>query len=361
MHVLCGLRIGGKERVALDLARQGRRQGQDHTLLLYDHPFRRALGNFDPGDVPWRFLGRRPGLDLRFAWRLGRVITEAATDVVHAHNETAITYAALSLAMTANRRTRLIGTYHTWPTSASIRARLLARSTAARCAAVVAVSDDLAQRLMQGGWTEPCGVVLNGVAPTRPSSEASASRRSARPTTARRIVLNIGRCDPIKGQADLIAAADLVHRAHPDAVFVIAGDGPALADLRARAKARPYVRCVGAIRDTASFLERAVLFVLSSHDEGSPLALLEAMSSGCAIVATDVGGVRRMLADAGPPAGVLVPPRDPAALAAAISALLSDRDRAAAFADIARMRAGDFSAQRMWQEYRQLYETGAAR
>jgi glycosyltransferase involved in cell wall biosynthesis len=355
MHLLSGLGIGGKERVALELATYGRAHAQDHTLLLYDHPYRPSLRDFDPGDVPWCHLPREPGLDMHFAWRLGRLIADQVADVVHAHNETAIAYGGLALALARNRRTRLIGTYHTWPSARSVRARLLARWAAGRSASVVAVSDDLAVRLLGAGWTERCSVIPNGVNAARFVPAMTRSRPAPRAARERRFVVNVARCDAIKGQADLIAAADIVHRVCPDIVLLIAGDGPALTSLRQQALGRGYIRCIGAVRDVAAILRRAEVFVLPSHDEGTPLALLEAMAAGCPPIATNVGGVRSILISADLQAGLLVPPRDPQALAAAILKVLVDTDCAAALRKSAQKRAADFSAERMWQEYRKLY------
>lgn len=355
VHLLSGLSIGGKERVALQLASCGLRGGERHSLTLYDEPFRPGTSDFDPGAVPWQYLPRKKGFDVPFALRLGWLLCAERADVIHAHNETGIVYAALALALVRKTRAKLVGTYHTWPPRMTRRGQFVARWAASR-GTTVAVSQDLSDRLVCGGWLSRCDVIPNGVdigAFSPNPSIANAPRRH--PLSEGRVVVNVARYDPIKGQDDLIAAAEIVHREMPKAVFVIAGDGPARASLEAAAERHPYVRIVGPVRNVAALLRAADLFVLPSHDEGTPMALLEAMATGCPSVATDVGGVRAILEWKGPSAGTLVPARNPDALAEAILGILRAPSRATAMGQSARVRAEAFGADAQWVRYSAIY------
>jgi glycosyltransferase involved in cell wall biosynthesis len=117
-----------------------------------------------------------------------------------------------------------------------------------------------------------------------------------------------------------------------DAVLLIAGDGPLQDDLQRQAEKldiAPSVRFLGARSDVDSLLSAADITVLTSDWEGLPLAVLESMAAGRPVVATDVGGIRDVLAGGG---GVVVPPREPATTARVLTELLSDsaaRERAA--------------------------------
>jgi glycosyltransferase involved in cell wall biosynthesis len=88
------------------------------------------------------------------------------------------------------------------------------------------------------------------------------------------------------------------------------------------------VRLPGWIEDVPAFLAGGDLFAMPSHQEGCPLALLEAMAAGLPVVASDIDGVRQIVTS--DRLGVLTPPGDAAALAAAIGRLLQNPELAAA-------------------------------
>src|SRR5205823_10806990 len=109
---------------------------------------------------------------------------------------------------------------------------------------------------------------------------------------------------------------------HGDFRLLIAGDGPCRAELEsqcARLDLQKVVRFLGVVRDVPALLPQGRLFVLSSVTEGISLTLLEAMARGLPVVATAVGGNPEVVA--ANETGLLVPPRDPPALAEALSAL----------------------------------------
>jgi len=113
------------------------------------------------------------------------------------------------------------------------------------------------------------------------------------------------------------------------AVLLIAGDGPQEAELRALARELAVdARFLGRVDEMPALMNAADALVLSSVVEGLPMALIEAAASGLPAVATDVGGVREVVLDGH--TGFVAPPRDPAALAAAMARLaaLSPQERA---------------------------------
>ena len=138
------------------------------------------------------------------------------------------------------------------------------------------------------------------------------------------------------------------------------GDGAGPAALRARARALGLgerVRFPGHVPAREALAQLAV-FVLSSHMESAPLALLEAMTAGVPVVATRVGGVPELVPDG---AGLLVAPGDPEALAAAIASLLDDPARASAQAAAARRHVeAEGGAAGMTERTLALYEGGPA-
>ena len=145
------------------------------------------------------------------------------------------------------------------------------------------------------------------------------------------VILSIGRLSKEKAQADLIAAFNLMRKS-PDAAdykLVIVGEGPERESLEATARAVSPGQIVfaGAVNDVQPFYALARAFVLSSHSEGSPNVLLEAMAAGVPIVATKAGGVPEIVSDG--ESALLVPVNDPSRLASAIDRLLNDGELAA--------------------------------
>jgi glycosyltransferase involved in cell wall biosynthesis len=112
----------------------------------------------------------------------------------------------------------------------------------------------------------------------------------------------------------------------PVPLLAIAGDGPLAGELRARASSLGVdATFLGHRDDVADLLAAAAVFVLPSRWEGQPLIVQEALRAGAAIVATRVGGIPDLVDD---DAALLVEPDDATALAAAVSAVLTDASRA---------------------------------
>lgn len=171
------------------------------------------------------------------------------------------------------------------------------------------------------------------------------------------VIGTVGRLEPRKGHADLVDAARVVLDHVPGARFVMIGDGPARAELEQRTVRHRIAHRVdmrGMVPDGARLLTEMSLFVLPSHVEGMSNALLEAMAAGLPVVATDVGGNAEVVVEG--ETGLLVPPRDPAALGQAILVMLKDPERARAMGAAGRARALEhFSVQRMVARHQALY------
>jgi glycosyltransferase involved in cell wall biosynthesis len=139
------------------------------------------------------------------------------------------------------------------------------------------------------------------------------------------------------------------------------GDGPLASALRARAAAAGIADRVtwhGVVPDAGRLLSAFEVFVLSSRTEGTPIVLFEAMAAEVPVVATVVGGVPDVVSGT---EALLVPPDDPAALAAAVSAVLRDpasaRHRALA---AGRRLAEEYNVGPWLERYESLYHTLAA-
>ncbi|MER5422726.1 glycosyltransferase [Streptosporangium roseum] len=137
----------------------------------------------------------------------------------------------------------------------------------------------------------------------------------------------------VKGHRFLIEAAALLSQQGRACTVVLIGEGPERGRLETQAAALGVdVRFLGFRADTAGFLARADVVVLPSLSEGLSNAVMEAMAAGRPTVATSVGGTPELLEDR----GLLVPPADPAALAEAITHLLTQPQHATTLATAAR-------------------------
>jgi glycosyltransferase involved in cell wall biosynthesis len=168
----------------------------------------------------------------------------------------------------------------------------------------------------------------------------------------------VGRLIPIKGLDTLLAAVADV----PEANVEIAGDGPLRVELQAEIDARGLgsrVRLLGRVAPAGPVMERAAIVVVPSLGEGFGMVALEAMERGRAVIASSVGGLPEIVVDG--ETGLLVPPGDPGALAAAIRTLVTDPERVVAMGAAGRRRALEAFAQaRCTQRTSELYEAALA-
>jgi glycosyltransferase involved in cell wall biosynthesis len=203
--------------------------------------------------------------------------------------------------------------------------------------------------------TIPNGVDLALFDPSRHPRE-SARRRLGLPEDER-VLGVIGHLSPVKGHADLFAAMALLAPRQPKVRLLVVGDGQLRGRLEQQARALGLdgrVTFTGVRDDVAEVLAALDVFVLPSHTEGMSNALLEAMAMARPLVATAVGGNLDVVRDGSD--GVLVPPRDPAALAGALERLLDAPEEARLLGCAARRRAqAEFGLERMVDRYQALY------
>jgi glycosyltransferase involved in cell wall biosynthesis len=178
------------------------------------------------------------------------------------------------------------------------------------------------------------------------------------------VVLTVGRLSKEKGHADLIHAIALLREAGERSRirFVIVGDGPEQADLEQRARKSGIADCIlftGHQDGVRTYYALADAFVLPSHSEGSPNALLEAMAAGLPIVTTDAGGAAELVADG--QTALVVGRCAPLALSRAIGRLLDDREFAGRLGSAARCATGDYTLAAYAAALIEIYRTAAAK
>jgi len=380
--------FGGAERHVADLAgglvRRGYRVGCAYTAS-------NGLGDRLPSEV-----ARFEVPHLRSTTRLVRVLAGAIgsfrPDIVHLHGPRATLLGRPVVAWwratgtgrgpapaPGGRRPAIVTTAHGWiPGRLRLRRLYQAvyRVTTVLDDATIAVSRDTARRF--GSWGRRVAVVANGIAPPAPESPAppvpaasgppSGRLPAARPSAAPRPVRLgfVGRLTPEKGFLMAVAAFAEARRlagAEAEIELHVYGDGPLLEVFR-RGVARRHLSGVhfygwAPPEDVLQILAGLDALLLMSRQEGLPYVLLEAMTAGCPVLATAVGGIPEVIEDGR--TGFLVAPGDVAAAAQAILALARDPEYAAGIGEAARRRAEDYSLSAMLDGTCQAYATALER
>jgi glycosyltransferase involved in cell wall biosynthesis len=237
--------------------------------------------------------------------------------------------------------------------------RLADIASRGRSDAVITDSRALADAVVAGG-VKPgkVFVVHNSVDPDRLAEEAAHAARPDLPE-ASVLVGTLGRLEPVKGLDVLFDAVPLVAGQHPDARFVVAGEGPESENLQMRVATDPVlskrVEMLGFVPNAPALLDALDVYCLPSRSEGFNTTILEAMALGVPVVATDVGGTREAVEDG--VTGRLVPPGDAEALAKALGDLLGDAVLRERLADEARLRVeAQFTVSTMVAKTLAIYE-----
>lgn len=332
---VCGSAAGGVRAHLADCARLLAADGHD---VIVEAPAAVLDGlDIEPARAEALEIGPRPSLNDSLAVarlrRLGR-----RADVVHAHGLRAGALAALALGRRRRGRTRLVVTLHNLTIGGRLTTLVgerLERLIARRADLILAVSPDLAERARELGAPRVELAIIPAVPPqqpTEPDPSDPAAPEEAWPQEGARL-LTVARLAPQKGLPLLLEAAAILSR-EVDAgrlaafTWAIAGDGPGREEAAERIAAEQLpVTLLGRRSDAPALMEAADVVVQTSLWEGQPLTIQEALRSGTAIVATDVGGTA-VTARGG---AVLVAPQAQA-IAEALGTLLSDpeaRSRAA--------------------------------
>lgn len=354
-----GLGRGGTERLIVGAARHLDRS-RFELVVAYLLPWKDAfVADIEATGTEVVCLDAPRPTSVAWLHRLRRLVRERRIDVVHTHMPLPAVAARLAL---PGRRPAFVHTEHNMWDRYRRPTRWANAATYRRNARVIAVSDGVAGSIRS---RVPVEVVVHGTDPSLAVS-GEAARVAARAELGlapdARVVGSVGNFTAKKDQATLLRALAGLPAAGlgggGDALLVLVGLGPLEDELRALARQLGIAERVvfaGSRDDVFALLPALDVFALSSRFEGLPIALLEAMASGVAPVATRVGGIPEVITDGRD--GLLVDPGDPAALAAALARVLGDDGERARIAACARARAGDFdlvhAVRRAEEVYRQ--------
>lgn len=350
LEVLASLRRAGAEQVVVSLAcGLDRSRFEVEVVSLYDA----FPGGFEPVlegcGIAVRHLGKRRGFDPRMFARVREVVRDFRPDIVHTHSY------VLRYALTAGAPAYVHTVHNIAEKEVEWAGRLLQQFAFRRGVAAVAISDLVAQSFRRVYGIDPAAVIPNGIPLDRFGRESDWRERNGF-ASGDLLMVSVARLEPQKnplGLLEAFAAAGVGASCR----LLLAGDGSLRRETEAKAAAlgiAERVRFLGARTDVAEMLAACDLFVLASDWEGSPVSILEAMASGLPVIATAVGGVPELVEDG--VSGLLAPPGDAVALAAALRRLASDPEARRRFGQAGRERAERFGAGRMVAAYAELFE-----
>jgi glycosyltransferase involved in cell wall biosynthesis len=354
VRVITRLNIGGPSIQAVSLS---------HRLTPFGFMTRLVHGRLGVGEGDMSYLLAGTGVDsvyvpslqrpvtpaddLRAIQRVYRILCETKPAIVHTHmaKAGAVGRAATLLYNRTHRASpaKIVHTYHGHvlegyfspiKTRFFLRIeRALARATDRIIAISPRIKEELLHELRIGASTQyavvPLGFDLESFLRIDDDFRRTARRDLGIPADAQ-VVTTLGRLTAIKQHDLFLSMAARLAATNPHVVFLIAGDGELRSDLETQAHHRGIadrVRFLGWRRDLPVIYGATDVFALTSRNEGTPVALIEAMASGVPGVSTDVGGVRDVIDSDG--VGLRVRDGTPESLAKAVESLLQATSRRA--------------------------------
>ena len=349
VHVASGREWRGGQRQVLLLARELQRAGVGSQVVVTGAATELAVRLNREGvrvhEARWQ-----SGLDPRVLLPILRE-ARAGAALLHAHDAHAVTLAGLvalasGVPLVATRR---------------VDFHLRRPGFWRRAASVIAISSAVADVLTDDG-IDPARiqVVHSGIDldAARQAEPLGLRERLGLPAETT-IACAVGALVPHKDHATLLHAARHLAGAFPVLHWVIAGDGelrPVLEWLAVELGLAGRVHFLGHVSQPLRVIADADVYVMSSREEGLGTSVLDAMARGIPVASTSAGGLPEMLHDG---AGILVPPRNPDALAGAVRRILCDPDLRQRLVEQASRRVATFSAERMAAEVLTVYRSCA--
>ena len=352
---------GGAERFAVGLAQHLPRERIDSWLCATRDGDADIARELAASGVPLVVLGRRAKLDVHRLGGLVALLRRERFDVLHAHKFGSNLWC--SMLGRACGVPVILAHEHTWSYSGNqLRMWLDGRLIGRLATRFIAVSALDAERMVTLEHV-PAAKVM--VIPTAYIPHDSGPKLDIR------LELGLAPDTPLVGVAAVLRpqkALSVLLEAHSrllatvhGAHLVIAGEGECRGELEQRARELGIAECVhllGRRDDVESIIASLDVAALSSDYEGLPLFVLECMANNTPLVATDVGGIGGVVQNG--VNGILVPPREPDALADALACLLLDSERRGALARAAAQSVEAYSIESSAERFAELYEGLAA-
>ena len=358
LHIISSGGMYGAEAVILNLSRTLNEQGHTSLLGIFSNSSNPNLQLHDRAlaeGIESHLISCRGQLDRSVPASIRALAATSGADLIHAHGYKADVYVFLAM----RRSTMpLVSTCHTWYDDNPLLwlYGVLDRRVLRHYQAVVAVSDDVRNRLLDSGVpANRIHFIRNGI-DLRPFTNVIPSLRHLAPPGGL-LVGWVGRLTHDKGPDLFLRAIAQVRPHFPDARYLLVGEGPyrpQVERLIADLALGDVVHLLGQRSDMPAVYASCDLMISSSRQEGLPMAILEGMASGLPWIATSVGAVPMVIHDG--ENGMLIPPENLELLAKSMIRIMQNPDERTLMGTSARRLTDlEFSAQRMATDYLRVY------
>lgn len=353
------LSIGGLQQVVLNLCRYLNKQKISISVLCLN-----ALGEFAPeiekiGIKVMLLPQKKDGPDYLSFLKVAKIVREEKIDVIHTHNTQALVDGAVAKVLSTAKR--VIHTDHARSFPDKKRYMFAEWLLSHFVYKMVGVSKHTCENLRKYEKIsrKKISMVPNGIDINRFDGKVDKA--------AKRLQIGIKKAGPIiglcvrlteqKGIIFLLKAMPAIIKRFPEIILIIAGDGPLRTKLEQETKdlgISENVSFIGPRLDINEIIGMLDLYILPSVWEGLPMVILEAMSVGCPVVATDVGGVNTAIKDRS--TGLIVKSKSPEQLSGAIIEILDNHElRQKCIRNGKAEIMKKFTAEIMAQSYEKLY------
>lgn len=376
LNIITRLNIGGASIHVVEISRLFN-DGNYNSTVLYgnvesnekDMLYFAKEYDFPLINLPSMGRSLNPLLDLTLIWQVYRVIRTLKPDIVHTHTAKAGFAGRIAARLAGvpvilhtfhgNNFRGYFGKFMTW---VSIHTERLLASLSTR---IIAISEQQRDELLAFGIAplEKLRVIHLGFDFSRilhREEDIGAFKRAYSIGKDQLLIAFVGRLTAIKDPFALIRIAERVYaRKHPpEVVFAFVGDGELAEELKAEVRRLGFQEKIiftGFIKDLRPLYADAGILLLTSLNEGTPVAIIEAMANRVLVIASEVGGVPNLIENG--VHGILIPPGDIDAFSEAISSVLEGKAESASMLLRAKERINrDYSLDRLRGEFTVLFE-----
>ena len=341
--VIDSLKMGGAQKLIATFASVASTRQIDPIIISLHSEFDASiLDSIRLSGVPVMMFPSKSLFDLGRLWRFISFLRKEKYDLIHTH----LTYANI-LGCIAGYYVKIpvIATLHStghdqrqFPFYVALLEKLSLRYLAQR---ILAVGYSIAEAHQNRFGRRVVDVIPNGVPVSIPLELEMRQqlRHEISGNESHLLIVSVGRFVQAKGYEDLLEAFFTLHQQHPRTVLILVGTGRLfdyIKDKASKLGIEDSVFCLGQRNDIPQILSASDIYVSSSHREGLPLAVLEAMMAGLPVVGTAVGDIPRIVSAE---IGVIVPPHEPARLADALDTLVSFPEKMRTMGKAARSHA----------------------